>query len=216
VNESIDVSYVEKRVQRHFLEDGLWEIFTGVVLITLGAFVYSQDEFLYMILLLGTLFNNSIMQFFRKRFIYPRTGYVKPVPPSERRRRLWKTKLIAVFIIVVLFSGFAVLFWKYGTAWMTPIVPWLPLVFGVILATGSLYLARRSGLPRLYFIALLCVLIGIGASFLVLSSTLSGGMGIFMGFLATGLVVIVSGSITLSIFIRNHPLLEEEELNGEE
>lgn len=216
MNQNVDVSYVEKRVQRHFLEDGLWEIFTGVVLILLGAIAYSLDDFLYMLLLLMTLFNNSIMQFFRKRLIYPRTGYVKPAPPSERRRRLWKQKLIAVFIIIVLFAAFAVLVTKYGAAWMTPIVPWLPLVFGVMLAVGSLYLARRSGLPRFYFIALLCVLIGVGASFLVMSSALSGGMGIFMGFLATGLVVIVSGGIILSIFIRNHPLLDEEELNGEE
>jgi hypothetical protein len=208
MNPNVDVSYVEKRVQRHFLEDGLWEIFTGVVLILLGGIAYSLDDFLYMLLLLMTLFNNSIMQFFRKRLIYPRTGYVKPVPPSEKRRRLWKPKLIAIFIIVVLFTAFAVLVSKYG--------PWMPLLFGVILTAGSLYLARRSGLPRFYFIALLYVLIGVGASFLVMSSTLNGGMGIFIGFLASGLVVIVSGGITLSIFIRNHPLLGEEELNGEE
>lgn len=216
MNQNVDVRYVEKRVQRHFLEDGLWEIFVGVVLIVLGSFAYFQDEFPYMILLLLTLFNNSIMQFFRKRLIYPRTGYVKPVAPSERRRRLLIPKLIAIFIIVILFTAIAILVSKYGTAWFDPIVPWLPLLFSVILTAGSLYLARRSELSRFYYIALLYILIGAGASFLVMTSALTGSMGIFIEFFAKGMVVIVSGGITLSIFLRNHPLLEEDELNGEE
>ena len=96
---------------------------------------------------------------------------------------------------------------------MKPIVPWLPLLFGVLLATGSLYLARRSGLSRFHYIALLCVLTGVGASILVMTSAITGSIGVFIGFCIEGLVVIVSGGITLSIFLRNHPRLGEEELN---
>lgn len=99
---------------------------------------------------------------------------------------------------------------------MNPVVPWLPLLLGVIMAAGSVYIARRSELTRFYIISLLFILVGAAASTVVLLSMLAGSEGIILGFIAKGVIVIVSGGITLSIFLRNYPLLEEDELNGEE
>lgn len=205
------INDITKRTQRYWYEDGIWEIGFGLVNLVLSGFylIVASTEWkgplalVLMLLQMGVIIGafllvNKVVKYLKERITYPRTGYVvyrKP-PVKSRLRRGLVTALTALSI--------AVLISVIGVMRLAP--NRMPLVVSVVMAGSLVYLGYRFGLLRFYGIAALVILLGYGVSLSSLSDTLSTAY-YFGGF---GLLMMLSGGITLLIYLRRTPLANDD------
>lgn len=212
------INDVMKRTQRYWYEDGIWEIGFGLVNLLLGGFylIVSNADWegpaalallvLQMGVIVGSfLMINRFVKFMKERITYPRTGFVAYRKPSakSRLRRGLATGLTSL--------GIALLISLVGALRLVP--NRMSLVIAVVIAGTLVYLAHRFELLRLYGLAVLVILLGYGVSLAALSDTQSTAM-FFGGY---GLLMILSGGITLLVFLRRaQPIDDDYEPNGDE
>ena len=123
----------------------------------------------------------------KERFSYPRTGYAVPRVPRY---------LVFIFgVSLVLINALDVFVWKSGL--MASLVQ--PLSLGLI--TACLLLWMGGGLTRFYYLAATSFLSG---AFLTWYG-LEMHMGMVLHSAALGLLLMVSGGVTLRRYLREHP-----------
>jgi hypothetical protein len=187
--------------------DGLGEITIGALFILLGLFFGSSTLLpprspLAVIYALGLplLFigfakiSRQVITTLKARYTYPRTGYIAFRRPQARRR--WVTMAtggaISLSLIVL------------ARALETDLQNWMPLLDGVLLGLILLYIGL--GLFRYYLLSAAAFLAGI-----LLSLTQVGGnLGHAVFYAAMGLVLLVSGGLTLRSYLRQHQPVEGE------
>jgi hypothetical protein len=197
------VNNITKRTQRYWYEDGIWEIGFGLVNALLGLFYLLTANLdwegpysmllvaLQMGLLIGLFTTiNRVVTFLKERITYPRTGYVayrKPAP-SARLKKILRTALIA--------AGTGAL--VGGLATIQAAANQMPLVISVILAGTLVFIGYYFSLVRLFITAALSIAWGYILSRYSLSNLSSTG-AFFAGF---GLLILLSGAVTLFIYLR--------------
>lgn len=197
------VKDIEKRTQRYWYEDGIWEIGFGLVNALLGVFYLLTNQMswdgplsivlavLQMAVIVGAFYSiNFFVKYLKEHITYPRTGYVvyrRPVGTARVKR----------FVLVILMAA--------GTAAVVGFVAafnatpnQMPLIIGAILAGTLGYLSYRMRLLRLAVNAVLTVLIGVAVSLANLSDHLS--TGVF--FAAFGALIFLSGGLALLRYLR--------------
>ena len=104
MSKDLDLKEIERKAFRSTYQDGLWDIYLGLVIAAMGIFIY-RPEGGYSpinILLMLALFSLAYALFWAgKRFItLPRMGQVRFRPIRKRRM----TKLALVLGVVVVFQ----------------------------------------------------------------------------------------------------------------
>ncbi len=209
------VQNIAKRTQRYWYEDGIWEIAFGLTNALLGSFFLLTARIdwngplsillmlLQMAVLLGLFLSmNRVVRFLKERITYRRTGYVayRRPAPSARLKKGLLTALLA--------AGMAAL--VGGLAAIQQTANRMPLVISVILAGALVYIGYRFSLVRLYLIAALTIGWGFALSFIPLGDLYSTG-AFFAGY---GLLVLLSGLGTLSIYLRRTRPASEDMLDA--
>jgi hypothetical protein len=200
------VEEIAKRTQRYWFEDGLWEIAFGLVNALLAGFyflVLYLDRLgisggivlvLQMVVIVGAFLGmGRLVKFFKERITYPRTGFVayhKPSPVT-RLKRILRTIFISAFM-AALISMIAVIQLNRG-------LNLTALVTGALLAAALVYFGYRFDLVRMYLIASLVFLLGLALSL----SPIADELAIAVFFAGLGLLMILSGGITLAIYLRS-------------
>ena len=193
----------QRRSARYWNVDGLSELAVGLQVLLVPLFLYGVAETsrgsagrvavvlaLAAGLPLAALFSRRIVIAIRKRFTYPRTGFVtyRPAPAQA-----W---LLGVALAVGLVALFLVL--RGLTAnW----VAWLFVVQGIVPGSLLVYFGRVVGLPRFEAIGVIQALLGVALA--VATPGLTRGMMIY--WTVMGLVFILSGTWTLLRYYRAHP-----------
>jgi hypothetical protein len=192
-----------KRAQRYWYEDGIWEIGFGLLnLLLCGYYFLVQFErwagplvFIPLLLQVALIIGagwliNRVVTFLKERITYPRTGYVayRKLSPMSRLKRMLLTGAIAM-VTAGLVGAVA------ATGGEKSIVP---LAAGALLAGVMVYLGYRFGLARMYGMAVLLVILGGGIFISGLSDT-QGSAVFFGGF---GLLLLLSGGLTLLVYLR--------------
>lgn len=203
---------IARRTERYWFEDGIWEIGFGLVNALLALFYWiitlsdwtGPRLFILLILQLGVITGaffvmGRVVKALKERITYPRTGFVAYRRP-ETRARLRKALFAA--LLAGLIGAFVSVVSSLQAA-----EDHLPLITGAILAVALALIGYRFNLLRMYLLALLSIVVGYGISFASLPDTLIAP--VFFG--SYGLLIFLSGLITLLIYIaRTRPAGEEE------
>lgn len=161
MKDQIDLKALEKKAWKSFFDDGLWDIYLGLILALMGISSLlshntplSQDQ--ATLIYIGLMLTVMIAFWFSKRFIVaPRIGRVKF--KAKKRRKI----SIVLFISVVV----GLIAWWF-TAGMTNVSPeqsanfkeLFPLIFAlnVLIVFGAI--AYFTSFDRLYYIGVLFAL----------------------------------------------------------
>jgi len=192
MSDQATVKEVEKKARSTLRLDGLATFVAGVAFAIMAPFFL--DDRLGFLLILGTGLYVFLPEILRKRFIFPRIGYVKF---KEKKTKPWKllmsTVILVLFVIVLKHNAYN---------WLLPL--FLGTVFGVIaFAVGYLYKTVVE-----YLLACVILLSGIGGLIATMHGIDPKVVTAFqLWFLAA--VMVLVGAAQFIIFIQKNPLTKE-------
>jgi len=199
----VNLKEIEKKVFRSYFHDGLWDIYGAFILLGFGlAMVTGWD---YLIAVFAAL--AVILLIFRQRIIVSRLGRVKF--SSERQTKTKRSILIAVVtltftallgvVFAVLFSTNSVPEWL--DVWMKD---YFLAGFGGMLALSIAAAAYVVGVWRYYTYATLTFISFTFAS--ILRPNDMEGIPVVIA----GGIILISGAVILTRFLRKYPLPPQE------
>ena len=205
MKQEINVKEIEQKTFSQSQQDGLMEFVMGICLLAMSTRLFSR-VLIGMFPLAMILFRPALNAM-RKRFTYPRIGFVKLIP-DKPKDAISGIALITLIVIAVLAVAF-ILFADVGDfgLWLK----WVPVWAGVVLAIMFISLAAKSGTIRYYIFALWSVLYGLVLSILNFEPVETGTL---LYFLAMGALLTPSGLVIFIRFLRKFPKPVEEITNG--
>jgi len=205
MKQQVDLKDIEQKAFRNSQQDGLMEFVMGICLLAMSTRLFSRV--LIGMFPLAMLLFRPALNAMRKRFTYPRTGYVKLIP-DKPKDAISGIALITLIVIAVLAVAF-ILFADVGDfgLWLK----WVPLWASVVLAIMFISLAAKSGTIRYYIFALWSVLYGLVLSILNFEPVETGTL---LYFLAMGALLTPSGLVIFIRFLRKFPKPAEGLTNG--
>ena len=204
------MSNVERHVKRYWYTDGIGELAGGAAFLLLGLYFAGLEWFpsntfvrtlldssLVILMIGGGYAVHWLVNALKTRLTYPRTGFVEY---GTERKGSWLGSLLtgaiafgAAMLLVIL-------------AKLTSPFNWLPSFTGLVLgATLMILSVRENGLRRFYLLGGLCIVLGLALSFSKSSYSLSMLYGLI------GVAAIISGGVTLMIYLRKNPMPVENE-----
>jgi hypothetical protein len=202
MTEDIDIKSFEKKIFKVSSEDGLLDIYLGVLFIGM-AFPLPWTIILLYSIVIGIAF--PLFYFGKKYVAVPRTGIVK----LSIRRSPTKKRLMIFLIINVIITFIVFIFTLLGM-FQIQLNPYLAmLLIGLLFLTLPFsILAFFMKTPRYYLVAIV-----MGASLLLaeyLREIVGGPFHFAIAFSICGSVVLIMGVIVLIRFLRRYPLSKEE------
>jgi hypothetical protein len=213
----IDLKQIERKAFRSTYQDGLWDIYWGLIVICMAVFIARPEEGYsarnILLMLASFLFSYSLFWFGKKYITLPRMGQV--VFGSARKM---KKKTLAVILgVVILFQLAIVLISVTGwlnQVWMMKVSIFLQLggterlmvaaIGALFLGPAMILIAYFNDFPRGYYIAILMTL----AVFLMILLN----QPVYP--LILGLAILLPGLILFFRFLQKYPLHNEEADNG--
>jgi len=204
MTQNLNLKEIEKKAYRDSQQDGLMEVMMGLILMTFGGFFYSTVFAFYILLI---VFSGKIVEFIRRRYTYPRIGFVKfhEENPKDALTGVFLFEFAVIVIIFTLISIFGDV--KDYSQW----VKWSPLFFGMILVGPFAHAASKSGSIRYTGYAILSVVLGVFFSLIEFGS---GYGGLILYLFLIGAFLFLSGLVIFSLFLRKYPLPAEEETDA--
>ena len=211
MNEKIDLKEIEKKAWKSCFQDGLWDIFLGLILLSFGIspFIEELTGIIYLISYITLLSIGYIIFYGGKKYItIPRIGKVKFGP----KRKIKKIKVVIILAISVIFGLAAILLTQ------TDLIPYnIDIsIWGIIFSINALIvfslLAYYLDFPRLYIYSIFFAT----SIFIVETSRSHVGTtyDTLVGFGMFGVIVVLIGLLHLTRFVRRYPLHKEEITDG--
>ena len=202
MSHDLNLKEIERRVRRSACQDGLLEIFLGSFLLLLGVFFTINPIIVafsaFLVFLINPLFEQV-----KKRYIYPRIGYVKFEPEKKVAKGIVATA--AVFVMILLGSMGVFVLTMQDRGWAFWFDYFFPAFAGFMTAFGPFWLGQTYNLKRGYVFAALFLLSGIAIPVLGIAT---GYNAVSLEWLLVGLVILVSGVIMFTRFLRKYPAEE--------
>ena len=187
---SIDMRRIKRESYRIIRQDDLSDICAGLMLGIMAIFFF---EFRYSVaLIVGCAMQTIVLPICRKKFTYPRVGYVKlPGRADKKSLIVWDIAVPLIVVGLIICAGI----------WVRPL---LPLCMGAFLAGLSLAGARITGYVRDYIFVGLFLASGLVGLILAL---LGYDPFIVTAYQLWGLsgILIPVGLIQLIRFLRKYP-----------
>ena len=203
MSQNLDLKEIERRVHQSVFQDGLMEIMMGGFLLVVGASLAMDMKWgVLLISLLVIFLGNPLLERAKKRYIYPRIGYVKLRPEKEADPKGIVVAAI-VFVVILLGSGLFTLAIGKDRGWAFWFKYFLPGSTGFMLAIGPFWLGETYGVRRGYVFAVLFLLSGIVIPVLGIAS---GYEAIGFECLLVGGISLISGVIMFTRFLRDYPI----------
>ena len=212
MSEKLNLKELERKAWRSFFDDGLWDIYLGVLLALMGvsSFMNSLEltEAMHMGIYIGLLIVVMLGFWAAKRFItVPRIGRVKF--GTERRKRRIRTSLVLFASVVFGFILFLVL-GGVARGDISRDLPW-DVIAPAAWALNILLVFGLMGyfleFERLYFIGLVYAIV------LPLDSILRKATELrivsYM-FVIAGFIIVAVGVVYLIRFLRNYSIIQED------
>ncbi len=140
MTDKINLKDMEKNAHKLVTQDGLMEILMGAIMFVTSSSFSGTAAFtpflgLYVILL------STIVEAFRKRFTYPRIGYIKL--QDDDIKKVWIG--ILTFVGAIMLALMVFIYLIIGNLSSDLVYKWIPTVIGLILFGGLYYNYQRSG-----------------------------------------------------------------------
>ncbi len=209
--ELIKIESIIRNTRRYWYVDGLSEIAGGLIIFFSGIAYWvvaqmpnSNYKFFLLtmaqpaIIILGSWLAQKILPKIKEQLTYPRSGYLVFRKPVKKRRF---KRLILVGLIAAVVGALVTM---VSTALPERYLPFLTSIF---LAMASIYIGYQTSVHRFYWVGLALLIWGAFVSYMNFSNPLPYTL-VFSGM---GMIWIISGVITLILYLRNtQPLAEEE------
>ena len=126
MEQEVDLKEIEQKAFMDSQQDGLMELVMGICLLLMSTRLFSRV--LIAMFPLAMILFAPVLNALRKRFTYPRIGYVKLVPdkPKDAITGIVLITLIIVAVMAVAFILFADV-WDFAL-WLKWIPLWLSLI----------------------------------------------------------------------------------------
>jgi hypothetical protein len=202
---ALDLKMLEKKAFKSTFEDGIWDIYFGILIFGLGlsplGTLFGLNSTISMIIILPLvyIFDITLLILGKRKITIPRMGHVKFGPKRQKRKKelvLFLSLIVIINLIIFLLSTFDII--EFG---------WLPVLNILMIALPISIVAYLLDFRRLYAYGLL-----IGVS-IYASIELEWLLGfpltpiIFFGI--AGLVMIICGIYFLINFLRKYPSQSE-------
>lgn len=199
----LDLKEIERRANYAAFQDGLTEIFMGLFLFFYGGALATDALSIgFIFIILTVFFAKPLIERIKKRYIYPRAGYVKlPEDPHTTGKGIAITAVVMIIALLAAMGiSMAVLGQKPGLDFFLTYI--VPPASGFMLAIGPYWLGQTYGLTRGYILAILFALGGIAMPVFGIASGYEA-----VGLLCTsvGLLASVTGAFMFVRFIRKYP-----------
>lgn len=195
--EKIDLRKIERNLFRDYCQDGLMDTVLGAYFLLIGLLL--PVGALIPFVVFAAAFFVPLVQALKKRFTYPRTGYVELRQGDPQPLPWFVLGSLVLGLIALVTTLIAVGVIAQPDQWYR----WMPILFGIMLAGIFLGLALRVGLPRYYVVAGVALGSGPSCALLSLAGKLAN-IGLF--FSVVGAVMLALGTVTFVRFLRKHPL----------
>lgn len=198
----LDLKEIERRANYAAFQDGLMEIFMGLFLVIFGGALMTNVKLGVPFIVLVIFFGWPLIERIKKRYIYPRSGYVKlpPNPDTTGRGIAIAVVVMVVFLLGAMGISMAVLGLESGGDFFLTYI--LPPACGFMLAIGPYWLGQTYGLIRGYIWAVLFVLGGVAMPVFGIASGYEA-VGLLCS--VVGLIILVTGITMFVQFIGNTP-----------
>ncbi len=195
-----------KQTYRYFYEDGLVEIAVGLLMVVVGAMMFSWQyvasslirAVILVIVLPASIIGGMVLvrRFVRKakeHITYARTGYVsfrEGEPASSR----WIFLLPALVLFAIVF-------------FLPETFSRLQFAVGYFLAVILWYLGYRLGVRRFYGVGIVTFFIGLVSTITIVEEIKGTGLAIT----GAGILFLLSGVLTFFRYLRRHPEPKDEQ-----
>ena len=198
--ERVDLKRIERNVWRDYCQDGLADILLGAYLLMVGLFLVGDNA---AFVVFPIIFYLPLLQALKKRFTYPRIGYVelRQGDPRPLPAVILGSAVLGLVALVAVLIAAGVL--TQPASWYR----WMPIPFGIWLAGVFLGLGLRVGLLRYYVVAVVALASGPIFALLPLTGKLEN-LGLFLA--AVGFVPLAWGALAFVRFLRQNPVMAEE------
>jgi hypothetical protein len=205
MKQQINVKEIGQKTFRESQQDGLMEFVMGICLLAMSTRLLSRV--LIGMFPIAIIFFGPILNALRKRFTYPRAGFVKLVEdkPKDAIAGIALVTLIVIAILAVSFILFANVS-DFGL-WMK----WVPLWAGIIIAVMFVSLAAKSAAARYYIFAAYSLIVGLVLSILQFAEVETGTL---LYFLVMGAFLTPFGLGLFIRFLHRYPIHAEGLTNG--
>jgi len=209
MSENIDLKELEKKAYRSIFNDGLWDLFIGLIILTMGlntlfGSILNLPELWNIIVpsLVGNIIAFLVFYLGKKFITIPRIGFVKFGPKRKSKQLKLKIFLFIVFIANIILFILP----------LTGIINYIqfePLILILILGIGIFTIpfcvvAYFLDFTRLYYYAFLA---GIGFFLTELLYPIVGApLDTILAFGITGGVIVVIGLYYFIRFLKKYPL----------
>ncbi|NNE04858.1 MAG: hypothetical protein HKN15_03940 [Xanthomonadales bacterium] len=185
------INRLERKAFKSFWNDGLLDVMLGMMLLVLGV-SWWQD-----VAVLGAVFPAVCVSMWaplRKRLIEPRMGFVEFSEGRELKARTFRFGLAGFFAATMLLG--ILVFSLWGSDIMPKPAEWIAGFPLLLLAIPAALFSAFTQCRRFAVYALLMLLAGIEVVILDWQP--------HVGMLASGAVILLSGSVILARFMINH------------
>lgn len=212
MSRDINLKELERKAWRSVFQDGLWDIYLGLLLMALAIYALLSKtklpEAQQMVIYIGLMALSMLVLWAGKRFItLPRMGRVKFGPRGKTRRRKAAVLLAISVLVGALVSIVTSLALKGNLSDGLPLHLVVPAAWAlnmlVLFSLGAYFLDY----DRLYLIG---VLYALAVPLLI---WLDEFAGIKLGFIALAVpagIILIVGLVVLVRFLRDYPLPAEE------
>lgn len=200
MDEKINLEEIERKAWRESMQDGLEMIMISVILLGTSA-TYSTSTSIFFTIIFPLLLARPILESVRRRYTYPRTGYVKVQADDHKKTAMG----IFIYMAVVLAVMAVALYIIFGSGLWPPYVAYqaAPAFLGAMLLGAMIYTRSKSGDPRYHVYGLIALSSGIAFSIRRFAPVKSG-LTIYLLFV--GGVFMLFGLFQFATFLREHPL----------
>ena len=209
--EHIDLKTLEKKAWRSTFQDGIWDIYLGLILIGMGLgtlesiFNLPSPITSLIIIFVWDMIAVFILIFGKKKITIPRMGFVK----FGKKRKVVRKRLLVFLSTNALILLLFVIFTPLGIFDLLPFEGLaIPIFIGITFITLPLsVIAYFLEFNRLFFYALVS-----GFSFFLtelLNQLVGAPLDAILPFTFIGSLVLVIGFVYLRRFLKTYPLLKE-------
>lgn len=198
---------------RETMKDGLIEILTGFFFI-LTPIIFIQPAFVSIFVVFYVLFLPQYVEIFRKKYTYPRVGYVKlRTDPLDYRPKA----LLALLFFVIVSSAILVMLMTQDVANYYNWFIMFPFILGTAMLAPSAYLVDRTGSKIYWGFGIATTILGLVISIITLIYPLDGPFEGLLAFsMLLGIGLLICGFIKFAYFRRTNPVIDIQEDSSSE
>jgi len=190
---SNELKQLEKKIVLRYFEDGLWDIYLGLLLLAFGCTILFDMGYLVGgIAALGII----IPRYGKSTFTYPRIGYIKP----KKSRK----KNISFILLGLMVMGIVLFFFMMGGQdnQVTQVLKDnLLLIIGAIWGGALLAVSLILDVPRYAIFGVILFTAVVAAEWI-------GSLGLNLTLM--GVLVLIFGSIMLYRFVKRYPVVSPD------